>query len=209
MSSPNFFSDGANPNRRDTSYEVLQKILGAITDIPTGNANWTMASLRIGSAGTLSATTANTLDLASGSTGQSIHIYNIAGTNYERAIIGWGSTANELVIGTQKGGTGFGRTLSLMSDNSRRWQIPSSGNFIAAVDNSCTIGLAGASRPAGIYLGSTGITHGATTLLTTSVALTNGAGASAGTLANAPVAGNPTKWVPINDNGVTRYIPCW
>lgn len=48
-----------------------------------------------------------------------------------------------------------------------------------------------------------------TTLLATSVALTNGAGASAGTLTNAPAAGNPTKWIPISDNGTTRYIPAW
>jgi len=54
-----------------------------------------------------------------------------------------------------------------------------------------------------------GITHASTTLLTTSVALTNGAAAAAGTLLNAPAAGNPTKWIPINDNGTTRYIPAW
>jgi hypothetical protein len=40
-------------------------------------------------------------------------------------------------------------------------------------------------------------------------AFDNGAGASAGTLANAPAAGNPTKWIPIDDNGTTRYIPAW
>lgn len=54
-----------------------------------------------------------------------------------------------------------------------------------------------------------GITHGAATLLATTTALTNGAAAATGTLTNAPAAGNPTKWVPINDNGVTRYIPAW
>ena len=48
-----------------------------------------------------------------------------------------------------------------------------------------------------------------TTLLETSVNLTNGAAASAGTLLNAPAAGNPTKWIPIDDNGTTRYIPAW
>jgi hypothetical protein len=53
------------------------------------------------------------------------------------------------------------------------------------------------------------ITTGTGTLHRTSVALTNGAAAAAGTLANAPIAGNPTKWVPINDNGTIRYIPCW
>lgn len=53
------------------------------------------------------------------------------------------------------------------------------------------------------------ITTGTGTLHRTSVALTNGAAAAVGTLNNAPSAGNPTKWIPIVDNGVTRYIPCW
>lgn len=46
-------------------------------------------------------------------------------------------------------------------------------------------------------------------LLETSVALTNNAGAAAGTLLNAPVAGDPTKWISINDNGTVRNIPAW
>jgi hypothetical protein len=46
-------------------------------------------------------------------------------------------------------------------------------------------------------------------LIQTSTALTNGAGAGAGTITNAPAAGNPTKWIGINDNGTTRYIPAW
>lgn len=54
-----------------------------------------------------------------------------------------------------------------------------------------------------------GLTISATTLMRTSVALTDGAAAQVGTLTNAPTAGNPTKWVPINDNGTTRYIPAW
>jgi hypothetical protein len=41
------------------------------------------------------------------------------------------------------------------------------------------------------------------------VAVTNGAAAAAGTLGNAPVAGNPTRWMPFDDAGVTRYIPMW
>lgn len=44
---------------------------------------------------------------------------------------------------------------------------------------------------------------------TSSIALTNGAGAQVATMTNGPTAGNPTKWVPINDNGTTRYIPAW
>jgi len=50
---------------------------------------------------------------------------------------------------------------------------------------------------------------GGAQFLTTSSALTNGAGASAGTITNAPTAGNPTKWIGINDNGTIRYVPSW
>lgn len=41
------------------------------------------------------------------------------------------------------------------------------------------------------------------------VAYSNNAGAAAGTLTNAPAAGNPTKWIPVNDNGTIRNIPAW
>jgi hypothetical protein len=37
----------------------------------------------------------------------------------------------------------------------------------------------------------------------------NGAGASTATLTNAPVAGNPTKWIRVVDAGTVRYIPAW
>lgn len=37
----------------------------------------------------------------------------------------------------------------------------------------------------------------------------NNAAAAAGTLTNAPIAGNPTKWIPINDNGTIRNVPAW
>lgn len=46
-------------------------------------------------------------------------------------------------------------------------------------------------------------------LIKSTATLSNGAGANVGTLNNAPTAGNPTKWVAIDDNGTTRYIPAW
>jgi hypothetical protein len=47
-------------------------------------------------------------------------------------------------------------------------------------------------------------------LTQSTVAYTNTTtGAQTGTLTNAPFAGNPTKWVQINDNGTTRSIPSW
>lgn len=61
----------------------------------------------------------------------------------------------------------------------------------------------------GLELSGTLTTTGGAVLHKTSSALTNGAGASVGTLTNAPAAGNPTKWIGINDNGTTRYIPAW
>src|SRR5271154_2767856 len=53
------------------------------------------------------------------------------------------------------------------------------------------------------------ITLAGAQLLATSAALTNNAAANAGTLTNAPAVGNPTKWIPINDNGTIRNIPAW
>jgi hypothetical protein len=54
------------------------------------------------------------------------------------------------------------------------------------------------------WVDTTGILMG-----TSGFAFTNGAAAATGTLTNAPAAGNPTKWIPVNDNGTTRYIPAW
>ena len=50
---------------------------------------------------------------------------------------------------------------------------------------------------------------GGAQFLTTNTALTDGAGVGAGTILTAPIAGNPTKWIGINDNGTIRYIPAW
>lgn len=50
---------------------------------------------------------------------------------------------------------------------------------------------------------------GGASLIATTAALTNNAAAQAATIANSPTAGNPTKWVAINDAGTTRYLPLW
>jgi hypothetical protein len=46
-------------------------------------------------------------------------------------------------------------------------------------------------------------------LIHTDVSLTNNAGAALGTLTNAPFAGDPSKWIAIDDFGTTRYFPVW
>ncbi len=84
------------------------------------------------------------------------------------------------------------------------------GTGVAVFNNTPTLVTPNLGAATGTSLSLTGnITTGSTTLHTTSVALTNGAGASAGTLGNAPAVGNPTKWISINDNGTTRWIPTW
>lgn len=47
------------------------------------------------------------------------------------------------------------------------------------------------------------------TFLKSTIALSNGAAAATATLTNAPIAGNPTKWIPVDDNGTIRSIPAW
>jgi hypothetical protein len=37
----------------------------------------------------------------------------------------------------------------------------------------------------------------------------SGAAGNVGTLGNAPAVGNPTFWLPVNINGVLKYVPAW
>jgi hypothetical protein len=86
--------------------------------------------------------------------------------------------------------------LLLFTNNSTRMTCTNTGNWnIDAPSSGDTLTVAPS------------VTTGA--LIATSAALTSGAGAAAGTLTNAPSAGNPTKWIKINDNGTIRSIPAW
>ena len=53
------------------------------------------------------------------------------------------------------------------------------------------------------------ITQDAVYMARSGVALGDGSAGSLGTLTNAPAAGNPSKWVKIDDNGTPRFIPAW
>lgn len=83
-------------------------------------------------------------------------------------------------------------------------------SFPALINSSADLHVKLADNSAFAQLKAQGITTNETTFMhRTSAALANGAAAATGTLTNAPAAGNPTKWIPINDNGTTRYIPAW
>lgn len=53
------------------------------------------------------------------------------------------------------------------------------------------------------------ITNNAAAAFSTNTTLTDFAAAQLGTLTNAPTAGNPSKWIAIDDNGTQRLIPSW
>ncbi len=272
---------------------------------------------------------ANTLALRNGTAAQKFNVYNTYtdASNYERASIGW--IGNQFRVTLNSAGTGAGRSMFVGTTNSTsvflgtastdRWEVNSSGHFLASTDNTYDIGASGANRPRNVYAGSdliaankvrgtyftdpggttrfdisgggvvlipTGqnlqlgatssfswvgqskvtspsdgsilfqnnagtdftrlilgtndtsgvaikkngtsfsfvlgddsafasvdmkdITTSNTTFLhATSASLANGAAAQVATMTNGPTAGNPTKWIAINDNGVTRYIPAW
>lgn len=65
------------------------------------------------------------------STAQVFRVYNIAtdASNYERGVIDWATTANSLVIGTQKAGTGVTRAVVFQVGGSPTWTIDTSGNL--------------------------------------------------------------------------------
>jgi hypothetical protein len=91
-----------------------------------------------------------------------------------------------------------------------RWKIPhTGGHLLAATDNAVDIGASGANRPRNVFVAGNITVGDATALIKSSVAMNSGAGVGAGTITNAPAAGDPTKWIPINDNGTTRYVPAW
>lgn len=105
-----------------------------------------------------------------------------------------GSTANwrggQLIFRTRSDGGSFQNALTMNNDQSA---------------------VIGTSDPGGSdQLRVNGaLTINSSTMIRTFTSFTNGAGASVGTLTNAPAAGDPTKWIAINDNGTTRYIPAW
>lgn len=127
--------------------------------------------------------------------GLSYFVYNSAGAYPSTANLGLAPMFN---FSNAAGEVDFFNTYTSATDSFRFYQ--QTGASAATLVGTLT-------TTAAIFPGE--IRTGSTTLHRTTVALTDGAGSSAGTLTNAPAVGNPTKWIPINDNGTTRYIPAW
>lgn len=112
------------------------------------------------------------------------------------------STLNTLIV------TGAALVGSLTSAG----PVTSANGIIGTGDNGGQVGTATFRYSAGFFVSmqiqALTLTTAAS-LLATNVSLTDNSGAAAGTLLNAPTAGNPTKWIAFTDNGVTRKIPTW
>jgi len=150
-------------------------------------------------------------------TGGSTHANNIWGQS--NGVARWSLA---LANNTAEGGadSGSDMTFSAFSDGGgflANWLVVArangvstfSGNVASTSSSTGTVVVTGGMGVGGdVYIGG-GLRTASTTLHYSTVALTNGAAAATATLTNAPAAGNPTKWIPINDNGTTRYIPAW
>lgn len=79
------------------------------------------------------------------------------------------------------------------------------GNTIAIVSNGTT---AASFTATSLVLAGT-LTRADALLGRSTTAATNNAAAQVATITNGPTAGNPTKWIPYDDNGTTRNIPAW
>lgn len=163
----------------------------------------------------------NVIDQRSGAVAQSFRVYNTYtdASNYEYGGISWNLTSNTCVIGMSHAGTGVSRTLELRTGGSSGIALNQAGTQLLAMESTgiwrpfadATVDLGKtANRWRDFYISRDFYTAGGTqAVFRSATAITSGGAAAAGTLTNAPTAGNPTKWIPINDNGTTRYIPAW
>ncbi|MDH4172146.1 MAG: hypothetical protein OEW90_05030 [Betaproteobacteria bacterium] len=99
----------------------------------------------------------NISEFNNGGGAQTVRIYNTFtdASNFERGVAAWAS--NILEIGSEIGGTGTARivrikaaganSVLLNTNGADRWNINSSGHFIAQTDNTLDIGASGANRP--------------------------------------------------------------
>jgi hypothetical protein len=95
---------------------------------------------------------ANTTSQRNLTNAQTFQLYNTTDsglTNFERGWLSW--VGNTFKIGTEAGGTGTARNLTFVTGGTDRFTINTSGNFVAATDNTYDIGASGANRPRTIY----------------------------------------------------------
>ncbi len=123
---------------------------------------------------------------------------------------------NRITLATSIGGSAFRSALTVLGDPNNIFQFGDCGNN----QNGTKLSIDDNTQNADIELGigiiglrvnpaSGLIINNVNFLMSNLSSWTDGAAAAVGTLTNAPAAGNPTKWIAVNDNGTTRFIPAW
>jgi lysophospholipase L1-like esterase len=148
---------------------------------------------------------------------------SVSATGNASATIGTTSTTgNSATLNLTSGFSGVSNTAFITSTNGQL-QInagPTGGtnnfmtfytdNILAGKVTSAQHWLLNSSTDCGQVLCVNGaISEASATMIATTTSFTNGSGSATATLTNGPAAGNPTKWIPISDNGTTRYVPAW
>jgi hypothetical protein len=167
----------------------------------------------------LSRDAANTVAQRNGVNAQTFRVYNTFtdASNYERLDIAWSS--NTASILTIQAGTGSARSLQLgttgsnsvniTTNNTGRWSINASGNFLAQTDNTYDIGASGANRPRYIYVGLNVVAGGSLVASASGSLLFTGrtqlAASAAGLLMLANAAG--TDFARLQFGGTTSSFP--
>lgn len=206
---------------------AVNTTLGGITFSSLLGKPTTLAGYGITDAQTKLNNSAGLAAALSDETGTGLAVFNTSPSLVTPAL--GAATATSLIsagIVEAAGASGFASTTFVSNARNPVWKFTNASTFgisyfqgASGIGSTDTIGMHfGTATAAGsdfrFIQGGTfqligGITTGNAVLHTTTTALTNGAAAALGTLTNAPIAGPPSKWVPINDNGTTRYIPTW
>ena len=103
-------------------------------------------------------------------------------------------------------GNNAGRGLTTGRANTVIGRVPT---LPAATSNSVWLGDGDGNAMLQIPSTKVTYTYGTTFILGNKVTVAGGPTTAAPTLTTGPLAGNPTKWLPYDDNGTTRYIPAW
>lgn len=167
----------------------------------TGTSNTAIGASALDIATTASSNTAvGTSALGSTTTGgENASIGNNAGNANTTGV-------QNTFVGAEAGNTGSTGTLTNATAIGYNTQVTQSDTVI--LGNGADIGI-GTSTPTARLNVSGTVTFDAPDTGFRINGQTDGAGASLGTLTNAPSSGNPNFWLPINIAGTVRYFPGW
>jgi hypothetical protein len=119
---------------------------------------------------------------------------------------GSGSLASPAITGTVTGGASY--TAPTLTSPTITGTTAIGAGATLTSPTLVTPALGAATGTSVVLTGGVTVVGGAQ-FITTNTALTNTAAAQTATMTNGPTAGNPTKWIQINDNGTLRSIPAW